>query len=160
MAEATGGAGGGSGPLGAPARLPVAIRDAIVAAARDAAPLEMCGIVVGDAPAVEGGRPLRWVPTRNAAASPYLYEVDADDLLSVSVEIDARDEAIWAIVHSHPASEARPSPTDIRGAFYPEALHVLVSLAPAEADPATGAPSVRAWLIADGQATEVALDDA
>jgi [CysO sulfur-carrier protein]-S-L-cysteine hydrolase len=142
---------------GAPVSLPAAIRDAIVAAARDAAPLEMCGIVVGSAPSAEGGRPLRWVATRNAAASPYLYEVDAEDLLRVSMEVDARDEAIWAIVHSHPASEARPSPTDIRGAFYPEALHLLASLAPGEADPATGAPSVRAWRIADGDATEVAL---
>ena len=143
---------------GVPILLPAAIRDAVVAAARDAAPLEMCGIVIGSAPSADGGDALRWVPTRNAAASPYLYEVHPDDLLSVSVEIDARDEAIWAIVHSHPASDARPSPTDIRGAFYPEALHVLVSLAPAEADPSTGAPSVRAWRIDDGRATEVALE--
>ncbi len=137
--------------------LPAGIRDAVVAAARAAAPLEMCGIVVGSAPAGEGGRPLRWVPTRNAAASAYLYEMDPEDLLRVSMEIDARDEAIWAIVHSHPASEARPSPTDVRGAYYPEALQILVSLAPAEADAATGAPSVRAWRIEDGAVTEVAL---
>jgi proteasome lid subunit RPN8/RPN11 len=144
--------------MGAPGvRLPAAIHGAIVAVARAAAPLEMCGIVAGSAPADDGGRPLRWIPTRNAAASPYLYEIDPADLLRVTLEIDARDEVIWAIVHSHPATEARPSPTDIRGAFYPEALHLLVSLAPERADPATIAPSMRAWRIADGEATEVPL---
>src|SRR4029079_3366297 len=61
----------------------------------------------------------------------------------------------WAIVHSHTASPARPSPTDLREAHYPEALYVLVSLSPAEADPATGAESVRAWRIVDGGVHEV-----
>jgi proteasome lid subunit RPN8/RPN11 len=145
---------------GAPVRLPAAIRDAIVAAARAAAPLEMCGIVVGSDVAGSGGQPLRWVPTRNAAASPYLYAMDPVDLLRVSLEIDARDEAIWAIVHSHPASPARPSPTDVREAFYPDALHVLVSLAPSETDSTTGGPSVRAWWIVEGTVTEVALTHA
>ena len=140
------------------ARLPAALRDAIVAAARAAVPNEMCGLIVGsDAPAA-GGTALRWAQAHNAAASPYVYEVDPDDLLRLSIEIDARDEALWAIVHSHVASPARPSPIDVRRAFYPDALHVIVSLAPTEADPATGAPSVRAWRIADEAATEVALE--
>jgi proteasome lid subunit RPN8/RPN11 len=139
-------------------RLPASIRDPITAAARAAAPLEMCGLVVGSDVPAAGGRPLRWVPTRNAAASPYVYEMDPADLVRVSLEIDARDEALWAIVHSHVASPARPSPTDIRQAFYPEALYLIVSLAAAEADPATGAPSLRAWRIADGEAVEVALE--
>jgi proteasome lid subunit RPN8/RPN11 len=139
-------------------RLPASIRDAIATAARAATPLEMCGIVVGSDAAATGGLPLRWIPTRNAAASPYTYEVDPADLLRVSLEIDARDEALWAIVHSHVASPARPSPTDVRQAFYPEALFLIVSLAAAEADPATGAPSLRAWRIADGEAVEVALE--
>ena len=137
--------------------LPAGIRDAIVAAARSAAPEEMCGVVVGsDAPAA-GGRPLRWVAMRNALASAYAYEVDPAELLRISLEIDERDEALWAIVHSHVASPARPSPTDVRQAYYPDALFLIVSLAAAEADPATGAPSLRAWHIADGEAVEVAL---
>ena len=140
-----------------PVALPAGIRDAIVAAARSAAPEEMCGVVVGsDAPAA-GGRPLRWVAMRNALASAYAYEVDPAELLRISLEIDERDEALWAIVHSHVASPARPSPTDIRQAYYPDALFLIVSLAEAEADPATGAPSLRAWRIADGEAAEVAL---
>jgi len=60
-------------------------------------------------------------------------------------------------VHSHVRSPARPSPTDVGLAFYPDALYVLVSLAPDQADPATGAESVRAWRIVEGTAFEVAL---
>jgi [CysO sulfur-carrier protein]-S-L-cysteine hydrolase len=137
--------------------LPAGIRDAIFAAARSAAPEEMCGVVVGsDAPAA-GGRPLLWVRMRNALASAYAYEVDPAELLRISLEIDERDEVLWAIVHSHVASPARPSPTDVRQAYYPDALFLIVSLAEAEADPATGTPSLRAWRIADGEAAEVAL---
>ncbi len=61
-------------------------------------------------------------------------------------------------MHSHVRSPARPSPTDVSLAFYPEALYVLVSLSPSEADPATGTESVRAWRIVDGLVHEVALD--
>ncbi len=72
--------------------------------------------------------------------------------------LDDAGEVIWAIVHSHVRSPARPSPTDVSHVFYPEALSLLVSLSPSEADPATGAESVRAWRIVDGQVFEVALD--
>ncbi|HSL98115.1 MAG TPA: M67 family metallopeptidase [Candidatus Deferrimicrobiaceae bacterium] len=142
-----------------PARvvLPAAIRRAIVEHTRAAAPNEACGLIVGDAPAAEGGRAVRWEPARNALASPYRYEIDPDDLLRLTIETDDADEVFWAIVHSHVASPARPSPTDLRQAHYPEALYLLVSLDPAEADPATGAESVRAWRIVDGGVHEVAL---
>jgi hypothetical protein len=52
-----------------------------------------------------------------------------------------------------------PSPTDIGLAFYPDALYVLVSLAPDQADASTGAPVVRAWRIVDGAIHEVAIAD-
>ena len=136
-------------------RLPAAIRDAIVAHARALAPEEACGIIVGDQPAADGGVPRRWVPLRNALASPARYSIDPHDLLRLTIETDDVDEVFWAIVHSHVASPARPSPTDVRESHYPDALYVLVSLADSEADPATGAPAVRAWRILDGAAHEV-----
>lgn len=139
--------------------LPLAVREAIVEHARAALPNEACGLIVGDAPAAEGGRALRWVPTRNALASPYRYEIDPEDLLRQTIETDDADEVFWAIVHSHVASPARPSPTDLRQAHYPDALYLLVSLDPAEADPTTGTASVRAWRIVDGGVHEVALDE-
>lgn len=137
--------------------LPAAMRDEIVEHARRAVPNEACGIVVGDRPAADGGRPLRWAPLRNALASPFRYAIDPADLLRVTIETDDTDEVFWAIVHSHVASPPRPSPTDLRESHYPDALYLLVSLDPAEADSSTGAPSVRAWRIVDGGVHEVAL---
>lgn len=144
-------------PGPASVELPRALRDAMVAHARAEVPNEACGIVVGDAPAADGGRALRWVPLRNPLASPYRYSIDPDDLLHLTIETDDADEVFWAIVHSHVASPARPSPTDLREAHYPEALYLLVSLDPREVDAATGAESVRAWRIVDGGVHEVAV---
>jgi proteasome lid subunit RPN8/RPN11 len=129
----------------------------MVAHARAELPNEACGLVIGSAPAADGGVALRWVPTRNRAASPYRYEIDGADLLRLTIESDDADEVFWAIVHSHVQSPARPSPTDIGLAFYPDALYVLVSLHPDQADPATGEPGVRAWRIVGGEVFEVAI---
>ena len=151
------GAGGRPHPGPAAVRLPVAIRDAIVAHARREAPNEACGIVVGDRPVAEGGRALRWIALPNPLASPFRYAIDPDDLLRLTIETDDSDEVFWAIVHSHVASPARPSPTDLREAHYPDAIYLLVSLDPSEADPASGAESVRGWRIVDGGVHEVEL---
>ena len=140
------------------AHLPRAIADEIVAQAREQNPNEACGIVVGDRPAAEGGHALRYEPARNRSASPFLYEIDPADLLRLTIATDDADEVFWAIVHSHSHSEARPSATDLRLAFYPDALYILVSLADSEADPVTGARSIRAWRILDGSPTEVPLE--
>ncbi len=143
-----------------PARVvvPDAIRAAIVAQARAEDPNESCGLFIGDRAAGEGGVALRYEPLRNLAASPYLYEIHPDDLLRLTIETDEADTVFWGIVHSHTHTPARPSPTDIRQAFYPDALYILVSLDADEADPATGAESLRAWRIVDGVVHEVAID--
>jgi proteasome lid subunit RPN8/RPN11 len=144
-------------PGPASAVLPAEIREAIVAHARAEYPNEACGLIVGDGVAEDGGRALRFEPTRNKAASPYRYEIEPDDLLRLTIATDDADEAFWGIVHSHTHTPAVPSPTDVGLAFYPEALYLLVSLSDDEADPATGEPSVRAWRILDGEVTEVPL---
>jgi proteasome lid subunit RPN8/RPN11 len=132
----------------------------MVAHAQSEAPNEACGIIVGDRLAGDGGGARRWVPLRNPLASPYRYSIDPDDLLRLTIATDDADEVFWAIVHSHVASPARPSPTDLREGHYPDALYLLVSLAPAEAGLA-GTPGVRAWRIVDGgvHEVEVRLDD-
>ncbi len=114
-------------------------------------------MIVGDGVAADGGLALRYEPTRNKAASPYRYEIDPEDLLRLTIATDDADEAFWGIVHSHTHTPARPSPTDIGLAFYPDALYVLVSLSPDETDPTTGDAGVRAWRILDGEVHEVAL---
>jgi [CysO sulfur-carrier protein]-S-L-cysteine hydrolase len=137
--------------------LPDAVAAAIVDHARTEYPNEACGVVIGTGSAADGGLALRFEPARNAAASPLRYEIDSADLLRLTLEADDADEAFWAIVHSHVRSAARPSPTDVGLAFYPDALYVLVSLAESEADPTTGRPGLRAWRIVDGDVHEVAL---
>jgi proteasome lid subunit RPN8/RPN11 len=151
------GAAGARHPGPASAPLPASIRAAIVAHARAEVPNEACGIVVGSAPAASGGVALRWAPLRNPLASPYRYAIDPEDLLRLTIETDDADEVFWAIVHSHVASPARPSPTDLRESHYPDSLYLLVSLDPREADPETGAESIRAWRIVDGGVHEVEL---
>lgn len=137
--------------------LPASIRDAIVAQATAELPNEACGLIIGDGWASDGGRPMEYAPVRNRAGSPYRYEVHPDDLLRLTIEADDADRVFWGIVHSHTHTPARPSPTDIGLAFYPDALYLLVSLSPDEADPATGAASLRAWRIVAGIVHEVAL---
>jgi proteasome lid subunit RPN8/RPN11 len=126
-----------SHPGPASVTIPAPLVQALVDHARAEDPNEACGLIVGDRPAAAGGRPLRFVPTRNKAASPYRYEIHPDDLLRLTIETDDADEVFWAIVHSHVRSPAYPSPTDLGLAFYPDALYVLVSLA--EDEPALGA---------------------
>ncbi len=142
----------------AAARLPRALADALVAQARAEYPNEACGLIVGDGYASGGGAALRYEACRNKAASPYRYEIHPDDLFRVTVAADDEDHVLWGIAHSHVRSPAVPSPTDIGLAFYPDALYILVSLADDQVDPATGAPSLRAWRIAGGAIHEVALE--
>jgi proteasome lid subunit RPN8/RPN11 len=130
--------------------VPASLVEALVDHARAEDPNEACGLIVGDRPAAAGGRPLRFVATRNKAASPYRYEIHPDDLLRLTIETDDADEVFWAIVHSHVRSPAYPSPTDLGLAFYPDALYVLVSLA--EDEPALGA-----YRIVDGAIHPVEL---
>jgi proteasome lid subunit RPN8/RPN11 len=156
----------GASPAAAPSphpgpdgvRLPRPIAEAIVGQARAEYPNEACGLIIGSAPAADGGAALRYEALRNKAASPYRYEIHPDDLLRVTVATDDAGEVFWGIVHSHVRSPAVPSPTDIGLAFYPDALYILVSLADDEAHPATGAPSLRAWRILDGVIHEVRLE--
>ncbi len=140
-----------------PLALPAGIRQALIAHARAEYPNEMCGLIIGDKPAGDGGRAIRFEPTRNKAASPYRYEIDPDDLLRLTIATDDADEAFWGIVHSHTHTPAVPSPTDIGLAFYPDSLYLLVSLADDQADPATRQPGIRAWRIVDGRVDEVPL---
>ena len=98
--------------------------DAIVAHARRDHPDEACGIVAGP---IGSNRPERFVPMVNAARSPTFYEFDSQDLLALYRELDVRDEEPVVVYHSHTATEAYPSRTDVAYASEPGAHYVLVS---------------------------------
>jgi proteasome lid subunit RPN8/RPN11 len=87
----------------------------------------------------------------NADASPVTYRLDGREQLRVFDEIDEQGWELWAIYHSHTHSEAYPSETDVRLAFYPEARYILVSLTDREQ------PVMRSFSIVEGEVTEQEL---
>ena len=135
----------------AAARLSPELHAELIAWARAGVPNEACGILAGNRSAYEAGGALGFYPLTNAEASPFLYRIDPVEQLHAMVAIDDADEVVWGIFHSHVASPAAPSVTDIGLAFYPEALYLICSLADQDA------PHIRAWSIQQGVATELPL---
>jgi [CysO sulfur-carrier protein]-S-L-cysteine hydrolase len=131
------------------ATLPAPLAQQILDHASAGLPNEACGLLVADAYAAEGGVPSRFIPTHNAAESPYRYMISSDDLLKL-VEIEDGGEFLWGIVHSHVASPAEPSATDVGLAYYPDSLYLICSLSPPE-------PTVRAWSIREDTVLQVPL---
>jgi proteasome lid subunit RPN8/RPN11 len=84
--------------------VPAATREALAEHARSELPNEACGLVV-----LRDGVAERYIPGRNAASSPYRFELDVDP--------DAwflEDEGFeLAVFHSHVSSPPRPSRTDV-----------------------------------------------
>ncbi|HST66218.1 MAG TPA: M67 family metallopeptidase [Mycobacteriales bacterium] len=122
-----------------------AVRDAIVAHARRDHPDEACGIVAGPA---GSGRAERVVEMTNAARSMTQYEFEPAEQLRVYREMDDRDEEAVVVYHSHTATEAYPSRTDVRFASQPDAHYVLVSTREPERT------ELRSYRIVDGVVTE------
>jgi proteasome lid subunit RPN8/RPN11 len=83
----------------------------------------------------------------NAARSPTFYEFDSADLLQLYKQMAANDEEPVVIYHSHTATEAYPSRTDISYASEPDAHYVLVSTR-------TDEDEFRSFRIVDGVVTE------
>src|SRR6201995_3553131 len=125
--------------------LPSALRDKIVSHARADHPDEACGVIAGPAGT---DRPSRLIPMDNVARSPTFYEFDSMEQLRVWREMDDRDEEPVVIYHSHTATEAHPSRTDINLASEPGAHYVLVSTRePDETE-------FRSFRIVDGEVSE------
>jgi len=123
--------------------------DAIVAHAKRDHPDEACGVVTGP----EGSdRAERFVPMVNAASSPTFYEFDSTDLLSLYREMDDRGEEPVVVYHSHTATEAYPSRTDIALAQEPNAHYVLVGTR--EHGNSPGPVEFRSYRVVDGEVTE------
>jgi [CysO sulfur-carrier protein]-S-L-cysteine hydrolase len=109
-------------------------------------PNEACGLLAG-----KEGRPVKFFPMTNRDASPVTYRLDPKEQLRVFDEIDDRGWELWVIYHSHTHSEAYPSETDRRLAFYPDARYMILSLADREK------PELRSFFIRDGEVEEEEL---
>ena len=119
--------------------------DAMVAHARRDHPDEACGVIAGPH---GSDRPERFIEMENAERSPTFYRFDAAEQLKVWREMDTNDEVPVVIYHSHTATEAYPSRTDISFAGEPDAHYVLVSTRdPIEYE-------LRSYRIVDGVVTE------
>ncbi len=119
--------------------------DAMVAHARADHPDEACGVIAG----AEGSdRPERFIPMVNAERSPTFYRFDSGEQLKVWRGMDDADEVPVVIYHSHTATEAYPSRTDISYASEPDAHYVLVSTRDADEH------ELRSYRILDGVVTE------
>jgi proteasome lid subunit RPN8/RPN11 len=126
------------------------IVDAIVAHVRRDHPDEACGIVAGP---VGSDRPVRHLPMTNAERSPTFFRFDSLEQLRVWREMDDRDEEPVVIYHSHTATEAYPSRTDLDLAAEPQAHYLLVSTRDEDVE-------IRSFRIVDRVVTEeeVAID--
>lgn len=126
-------------------RLSTATYDSIVAHARRDHPDEACGVVAGP---LGSDRPVRMIEMLNAERSPTFYRFDSTEQLKVWRAMDDAEEEPVIIYHSHTATEAYPSRTDISFASEPNAHYVLVSTA----DP--DSIQFRSYRILDGVVTE------
>lgn len=127
--------------------------DAIVAHARADHPDEACGVIAGPA---GSDTPTRFIPMVNSARSTTFYEFDSADLLKLYREFDANDEDPIVIYHSHTATEAYPSRTDVSYASEPFAHYVLVSTRETGTQP--GPYEFRSYRIVDGVITEEEIE--
>jgi len=125
--------------------IPKELYDKIVAHARADHPDEACGVIAGPA---GSDRPERFIPMTNAARSPTFYEFDSTEQFQVWREMDDHDEEPVVLYHSHTATEAYPSRTDVSYASEPGAHYVLVSTRDEHET------EFRSYRIIDGQVTE------
>jgi proteasome lid subunit RPN8/RPN11 len=123
--------------------------DQMVNHARLDHPDEACGVIAGP---MGRDTPTRYIPMINAARSPTFYEFDSADLLKLYREMDSNDEDPVVIYHSHTATEAYPSRTDIAYASEPFAHYVLISTRETGTD--EGPYELRSFRIVDGEVTE------
>jgi len=126
--------------------LPRAFVDEMIAHAREDAPNECCGIIAG-----KDGQAVKLFRARNAEASPYRYSVEPKDLFRIHRECEDSGLDFLVLYHSHTASQAFPSPTDVRLAYWPECYYAVVSLQDPEK------PVVGLFRILDGEVQQEQL---
>ena len=126
-------------------KLPDDVRDALIAHAEREAPNECCGLLIGQGNAVTAAH-----PARNTVASHTRFTINpADHFLAIRKARAAGQEVIGAY-HSHPASAALPSASDLAEASEGSPVMLIVSLMPP-------APLVRAFMLEPGGSKEIRI---
>jgi proteasome lid subunit RPN8/RPN11 len=127
--------------------IPAELYKRMIRQATDAFPEETCGILASD-----NGTARQVYPIANVSQSPVIFQMDSQEQLAAVLEIEDRGWDLGAVYHSHPRTPAVPSETDVKFAFYPEALTIIISLAN------RARPEMRAYRIVDGQVSEETID--
>ena len=127
----------------------------IVAHALQDAPDECCGLLIGPPEPGEEPNAVRpidaAVRATNIERGPTRYQIDPAEHVALQKRLRGTGRIIAGAYHSHTRSPAVPSESDLREAFYPEFVYLIVSVArPHE-------PEIRAWRIVEGTAVEVQL---
>lgn len=86
------------------------------------APLEACGFLAG-----VNGESTAVLPVSNVLASPLQYRMDPGEQLQAMISIEENGWEILGIFHSHPTGPAVPSTTDIKEAFYPDSVYLILA---------------------------------
>lgn len=121
------------------------LRQALITHCTKEFPYEACGLLSGR----YGIAQTCW-PMVNQDKSEYSFSMAISDIEKVFQKIEDQNEEVMAIYHSHPSSEAYPSPGDIAMNNYPDLIHIIVSLK-------NHHPDMRAFLLEGTQVTELDL---
>ena len=97
--------------------------DDIVAHAREAAPAECCGLLVGVGEVVTST-----IRTKNLSPDANRFELDPGEHIRARRELRSRGLEVLGFYHSHPRTPAVPSATDLAEALYPEHVYLIVSV--------------------------------
>jgi proteasome lid subunit RPN8/RPN11 len=126
--------------------IPQPIIDRIIEQAKNELPNEACGLLVG-----KDNEVVQHYPLTNIDRSPEHFSFDPKEQFQVLREARKQGLRIIANYHSHPESPARPSEEDIRLAFDPDIVYVILSLQEIEN------PVIKAFSINEGKATNISL---
>lgn len=122
------------------------VYDAMLAAAGRAAPQEACGLLGG-----RDERATEFYALTNADASGEHYTIPPEEQFAAIKDMRGKGVRMLAIWHSHPTTPARMSEEDLRLAYTPDVVYLILSLA----EP--GTPELRGFVLHDGPPREVGI---
>lgn len=126
--------------------LPRRIYEEMLAHAWSELPNECCGLLAGK---LEGsvGQVVKLYRLVNAAASPKEYLSEGKSILAAELDKRRLGLEFLVVYHSHPTSEPLPSQKDLERNYYPDSIHIIISMM---ADP----PLVRGWWLGENDYQE------
>lgn len=119
----------------------------MISHARQTYPQECCGLLAGTSHTASDTYRMT-----NIDQSPFSYLMEPKEQFVALKDMREKGIEMMAIYHSHPKTDAEPSITDIKLAYYPDAYYIILSLA----EPMR--PDIRAHRIIDGKAKEVGIE--